>query len=88
MEVLDRIDVGAYLIPTATPEPDGTLQRDSTTLVFVDVEAGGMRGLGYTKVGRDASADLERVRAVRHAIGPSPQLFVDANGADALRYAA
>jgi L-alanine-DL-glutamate epimerase-like enolase superfamily enzyme len=32
------------------------------------------------KVGRDASADLERVRAARQAIGPDGELFVDANG--------
>ncbi len=33
------------------------------------------------KVGRDPSADLARVRAVRQAIGEHAQLFVDANGA-------
>ena len=33
------------------------------------------------KVGRDPSADVDRVSAVRDAIGTQPQLFVDANGA-------
>jgi L-alanine-DL-glutamate epimerase-like enolase superfamily enzyme len=33
------------------------------------------------KVGRDADADLARVRAVRRAIGDAAELFVDANGA-------
>ena len=33
------------------------------------------------KVGRCPSADLERVRIARHAIGELAQLFVDANGA-------
>jgi L-alanine-DL-glutamate epimerase-like enolase superfamily enzyme len=33
------------------------------------------------KVGRDASADLVRVAAVREEIGEEPELFVDANGA-------
>ncbi|HEV2719859.1 MAG TPA: enolase C-terminal domain-like protein [Thermoanaerobaculia bacterium] len=33
------------------------------------------------KVGRDARADRERVRAVREAIGGEAELFVDANGA-------
>lgn len=33
------------------------------------------------KIGRDAKADIERVRAAREAIGPAAQLFVDANGA-------
>jgi L-alanine-DL-glutamate epimerase-like enolase superfamily enzyme len=33
------------------------------------------------KVGRNPSADVERVRRVREAIGSQPRLFVDANGA-------
>jgi L-alanine-DL-glutamate epimerase-like enolase superfamily enzyme len=33
------------------------------------------------KVGRDPAADIDRVRAARHAIGPECELFVDANGA-------
>jgi len=33
------------------------------------------------KIGRDPVADQARVRAARQAIGPRPQLFVDANGA-------
>lgn len=33
------------------------------------------------KVGRDARADVQRVRAARQAIGPQAELFVDANGA-------
>ncbi len=33
------------------------------------------------KIGRDAEADLDRVRVARAAIGKSTELFVDANGA-------
>lgn len=33
------------------------------------------------KIGRDALADVERVKAAREAIGPFSELFVDANGA-------
>ncbi len=33
------------------------------------------------KIGRDAKADIDRVRAVRTVIGPDAELFVDANGA-------
>jgi L-alanine-DL-glutamate epimerase-like enolase superfamily enzyme len=33
------------------------------------------------KVGREPAADVERVQAARAAIGPTAQLFVDANGA-------
>jgi L-alanine-DL-glutamate epimerase-like enolase superfamily enzyme len=32
------------------------------------------------KIGRDPEADLTRVAAARHAIGPAAELFVDANG--------
>ena len=38
----------AFRIPTDSPESDGTLSWDSTTLVLVRVEAGGDTGLGYT----------------------------------------
>lgn len=43
-----RIAVSAYTIPTDAPESDGTLRWDSTTLVLVEAEAGGMRGIGYS----------------------------------------
>lgn len=33
------------------------------------------------KIGRDPRADVERVRAAREAIGPGPELMIDANGA-------
>jgi L-alanine-DL-glutamate epimerase-like enolase superfamily enzyme len=33
------------------------------------------------KIGRDAKADLQRVRVAREAIGEDPELYVDANGA-------
>lgn len=45
---LDSLDVAAYTVPTEEPESDGTLTWDSTTMVLVEAEAGGMRGLGYT----------------------------------------
>jgi L-alanine-DL-glutamate epimerase-like enolase superfamily enzyme len=38
----------AYTIPTDLPEADGTFAWDSTTLVLVEVEAGGETGIGYT----------------------------------------
>src|SRR5690348_3243268 len=38
----------AYRIPTSSPESDGTYEWDSTTMVVVEVEAGGATGLGYT----------------------------------------
>ncbi|MGQ0752696.1 MAG: enolase C-terminal domain-like protein [Betaproteobacteria bacterium] len=40
--------VRAYEIPTDAPESDGTLEWSSTTLVVVQLDAGGVQGLGYT----------------------------------------
>ena len=46
--VLERVAVSAYTVPTEEPESDGTLEWDATTIVVVEVEGGGERGLGYT----------------------------------------
>jgi L-alanine-DL-glutamate epimerase-like enolase superfamily enzyme len=51
------LTVEAYIVPTASPESDGTLQWDSTTLVVVTVSGGGALGLGYTYAGL-ATAEL------------------------------
>ena len=48
VEGVRRLDSGAYTIPTSTPEADGTLEWDSTTLVTVHVDAADARGFGYT----------------------------------------
>lgn len=45
---IDRVEVGAYRVPTATPEADGTYEWDHTTLVVVEAFAGDKTGLGYT----------------------------------------
>ncbi|WP_395666235.1 enolase C-terminal domain-like protein [Methylocella sp.] len=42
------ITARAYTLPTDAPEADGTFAWRKTTLVVVTVEAGGVRGLGYT----------------------------------------
>lgn len=45
------VDVHAFEVPTDGPdgkEQDGTLEWDSTTMVLVQVHAGGRTGLGYT----------------------------------------
>lgn len=38
----------AYRVPTDAQEADGTFAWDATTLVVVEIEAGGQTGLGYT----------------------------------------
>jgi len=45
---IDSLEVAAFKIPTESPESDGTYEWDSTTIVVVDLAAGGEQGLGYT----------------------------------------
>lgn len=45
---IGRLRVGAFRIPTDAPESDGTLEWNDTTLVVVEIQAGGEIGLGYT----------------------------------------
>ena len=42
------LEARAYRVPTDGPEADGTFTWDATTIVTVDVEAGGETGFGYT----------------------------------------
>jgi len=56
---LRQLGVHAYQIPTATPEADGTLHWNSTTLVLVELEAGGKRGIGYTYASEAAATLIE-----------------------------
>lgn len=54
---IEALEVSAYEIPTDMPESDGTLVWESTTLVLVELSAGGRTGLGYT-YGHRACATL------------------------------
>jgi len=45
---IERVEARAITVPTERPESDGTLEWDSTTIVVVELEADGERGLGYT----------------------------------------
>ena len=45
---VDSLAVSAYTVPTDSPESDGTLAWDSTTMILVEVEGGGKQGIGYT----------------------------------------
>ena len=44
MPKITQLDVSAYTIPTDFPEADGTFEWDSTTIVIVEVHAGGRTG--------------------------------------------
>jgi L-alanine-DL-glutamate epimerase-like enolase superfamily enzyme len=56
----------AYTIQTDAPEADGTFAWNSTTLVVVELEAGGVRGLGYTYSHRTAAPLLREL--LQHAV--------------------
>jgi L-alanine-DL-glutamate epimerase-like enolase superfamily enzyme len=45
---IERVRADVFTIPTDFPESDGTIEWDSTTMVLVEVDAGGQNGLGYT----------------------------------------
>jgi len=53
------LDVSAYTVPTDFPESDGTLAWDKTTIVIVEAQAAGLRGLGYSYA-NSATAQLIR----------------------------
>ncbi|HYK85495.1 MAG TPA: enolase C-terminal domain-like protein [Ktedonobacteraceae bacterium] len=59
---IERLDVSAYTVPTDSPESDGTIKWDKTTLVLVEATAGGKRGLGYTY------ADLATARVIKELL--------------------
>jgi L-alanine-DL-glutamate epimerase-like enolase superfamily enzyme len=45
---IEKIEARPLTIPTHTPEADGTLAWEKTTIVLVEATAGGTHGLGYT----------------------------------------
>jgi L-alanine-DL-glutamate epimerase-like enolase superfamily enzyme len=57
------VAASAYTIPTDAPESDGTLEWDSTTMVVVEVDAGGETGLGWTYAPAAARAVVDDVLA-------------------------
>jgi len=72
--VIEALDAAAYVIPTETPESDGTIEWDATTLVAVYVTAGGVRGFGYTyadvSTAKFIDAHLKKIVVGRDATSP------------------
>ncbi len=60
---IERLAVSAYRIPTDRPETDGTASWEATTLVLVELEAGGTRGTGWTYAPAAAAAVVEETLA-------------------------
>jgi L-alanine-DL-glutamate epimerase-like enolase superfamily enzyme len=61
---IDSLKVSAFTIPTETPESDGTLEWNSTTIVVVELAAGGATGLGYTY------SDSATAHLINRKLGP------------------
>src|SRR5215469_6575680 len=59
LAAIENVSAAAYTIPTDLPEADGTYAWKATTLVVVEVAAGGQQGVGYTYANR-ATAELIR----------------------------
>jgi L-alanine-DL-glutamate epimerase-like enolase superfamily enzyme len=55
--VVTGLEAAAYVVPTDTPEADGTLAWDRTTLVLVTARAGGEQGIGWSYAAA-AAADV------------------------------
>jgi L-alanine-DL-glutamate epimerase-like enolase superfamily enzyme len=60
---VEAVSVEAFQIPTDQPESDGTFAWDSTTVVVVEIAAGGERGLGYTYGPKAVGALVEELLA-------------------------
>jgi len=45
---IQQVSTSAFRIPTASPEADGTLEWNDTTIILVEIEAAGKTGIGYT----------------------------------------
>jgi L-alanine-DL-glutamate epimerase-like enolase superfamily enzyme len=58
-----EITTAVYVIPTETPEADGTLSWDKTTMVLTSVRAGAARGIGWTYAAAAAQTVITDVLA-------------------------
>jgi L-alanine-DL-glutamate epimerase-like enolase superfamily enzyme len=56
---IDRLEVRACTVPTDAPESDGTLAWSTTTVVFVELKAEGVTGLGWSYCPAAAAALIE-----------------------------
>jgi L-alanine-DL-glutamate epimerase-like enolase superfamily enzyme len=65
---IQDLRVSTYIIPTESPESDGTLEWNRTVLVLVTTKAGGQLGIGYTYADESTAALIHRTLAT-HVIG-------------------
>ncbi len=64
---LESVRVAAFTVPTESPESDGTLEWDATTLVLVHIGAGGKTGIGYSY------ADVATAQLIEKTLAPKIQ---------------
>lgn len=60
---VEKVRVSTFTVPTDFPEGDGTLDWHKTTLVLVEVTAGGKHGMGYTYADEAAATLIEKLLA-------------------------
>ena len=65
------MSVRTFRVPTDAPESDGTLRWDHTTVVLVELTAGGTRGIGWTYAGSAAASVIEETLK-QHVVGSDP----------------
>jgi L-alanine-DL-glutamate epimerase-like enolase superfamily enzyme len=68
---IEQVEVSAYTIPTDSPESDGTLEWDKTTIVIVEISSGNSRGMGYTYADR-ATAVYIKEKLASIVLGSDP----------------
>ena len=61
---IEKVHVSAFTVPTRSPESDGTLKWDATTLVLVRIQAGGKTGIGYSY------ADVATAQLIEKTLAP------------------
>jgi L-alanine-DL-glutamate epimerase-like enolase superfamily enzyme len=77
---IDGLKVSAYTVPTETPESDGTLKWDKTTLVLVEITAADKTGIGFSYAD-ESTATLVKSLLAEVVTGLNP---FDVAGAHAL----
>lgn len=71
--LIKDLKVSAYKIPTATPEADGTIEWNSTTMVLVEINASDKKGIGYSYANEASAVVIDKVLK---------KIIVDANAFD------
>jgi L-alanine-DL-glutamate epimerase-like enolase superfamily enzyme len=61
--IVREVTAAAYVIPTDTPQADGTLTWDKTTMVLASARAGTARGIGWTYAAAAAQCVIADVLA-------------------------